>query len=447
MKTTLISIGIITSQLVCWAGSSAPSGDYTAHEWGTFTSVQGADGKLLMWDPLASSKLPQFVYDRRKPSGHMRLAYSTGKDSYVSLQRMETPVIYFYSDRPQNVDVTVRFPKGLITEWYPFAETVGPSWKTTPLPIASWTDSTQQAAPKNSEFRIVPENRDSLIRWPQVAIGSAQAADQGPLLPNDTAASHYFAARATDANLLEVRSTGNSPQQRQREKFLFYRGIGSFETPLEVTQDSPGHVTLHNRGKGDLARLFVLNVQNGRGALLTSGALPAGQSRTLALSESGGDKPLAEVISRLSEEMEDALKQGGLYPREATAMVNTWRDSWFEEPGLRVLYLLPRTWTDDTLPLDLVPAPHALVRVMVGRAEVITPNVANAVRQQIVQFSGSDAEAKAQAVAGFQSLHLGRFAEPAIRLALGNAPSQRLGAAGWELLAASRKTGNIVAQN
>ena len=32
---------------------------------------------------------------------------------------METPVIYFYSDREQTVNVRVRFPHGLITEWYP----------------------------------------------------------------------------------------------------------------------------------------------------------------------------------------------------------------------------------------------------------------------------------------------------------------------------------------
>src|SRR4051812_11589503 len=37
--------------------------DYVAHEWGTFTSVQGADGALLDWRPLESSRLPKFVYD------------------------------------------------------------------------------------------------------------------------------------------------------------------------------------------------------------------------------------------------------------------------------------------------------------------------------------------------------------------------------------------------
>jgi len=96
--------------------------DFTAHEWGTFTSVQGADGVQLEWNPLVTTELPKFVYDRGRPNGNPRLAryadYS-GKGGLVSLQRMETPVIYFYSSRERNVDVTVKFPQGTVTEWFP----------------------------------------------------------------------------------------------------------------------------------------------------------------------------------------------------------------------------------------------------------------------------------------------------------------------------------------
>ena len=56
-------------------------------------------------------------------------------------------------------------------------------------------------------------------------------------------------------------------------------------------------------------------------------------------------------------------------------MVNTWQDQWFAEEGTRVLYLLPRAWTDRTLPLQVSPRPDSVVRVMVGRAELITPSV------------------------------------------------------------------------
>ena len=35
----------------------------------------------------------------------------------------------------------------------------------------------------------------------------------------------------------------------------------------------------------------------------------------------------------------------GLYEKEARAMVATWKGSWLDEPGTRVLYLLPRRQT------------------------------------------------------------------------------------------------------
>ena len=54
----------------------------------------------------------------------------------------------------------------------------------------------------------------------------------------------------------------------------------------------------------------------------------------------------------------------GLYTAEATAMVNTWEDSWLED-GTRVLYVLPKEWTDEVLPLTITPAPQEVARVNV----------------------------------------------------------------------------------
>ena len=39
-------------------GAEQPPVNYIAHEWGTFTSVQGADGIQLEWNPLVTSELP-----------------------------------------------------------------------------------------------------------------------------------------------------------------------------------------------------------------------------------------------------------------------------------------------------------------------------------------------------------------------------------------------------
>ena len=52
-------------------------------------------------------------------------------------------------------------------------------------------------------------------------------------------------------------------------------------------------------------------------------------------------------------------------------MVETWRDSWFEE-GARVFYIVPRGAVDSAVPLTVNPAPAETVRVFVGRVELMT---------------------------------------------------------------------------
>src|SRR5215510_10744636 len=62
---------------------------FVAHEWGTFTSVSTADGKVQLWNPLSGpSELPSFVY---RSSG-----FQCFKGGRTALVRLETPVIYFY---------------------------------------------------------------------------------------------------------------------------------------------------------------------------------------------------------------------------------------------------------------------------------------------------------------------------------------------------------------
>jgi len=132
-----------------------------------------------------------------------------------------------------------------------------------------------------------------------------------------------------------------------------------------------------------------------------------GHSRVELKSE---PEPFAAISQRISIEMATALTAQKLYPREASAMVNTWKDSWFEEDGIRVLYLLSRKWTDETLPISINPQPKELVRVMVGRAEVISPDLENKLADAMTKIGDGDFDAKVQMK---QELHrAGRFAEP-----------------------------------
>src|SRR6266545_2644552 len=119
MKTTLF-LTVLTAVQLHFAPASRADGDYVAHEWGTFTSVQGAVGIQLAWNPLVTSELPGFVHNPNKiAAARGNRTVFPGKDAFVTLQRMETPVIYFHSDKEQTVDVTVNFPQGRVTEWFP----------------------------------------------------------------------------------------------------------------------------------------------------------------------------------------------------------------------------------------------------------------------------------------------------------------------------------------
>ena len=80
--------------------AASPPRDLVVHEWGTFTSVQGGDGKLISWQAQEIGDLPKFVYDWIRP-GRNRMTptiLTFGKGGLAGLQRMETPVIYVYSD-------------------------------------------------------------------------------------------------------------------------------------------------------------------------------------------------------------------------------------------------------------------------------------------------------------------------------------------------------------
>ena len=87
-------------------------------------------------------------------------------------------------------------------------------------------------------------------------------------------------------------------------------------------------------------------------------------------------------LMALETELERILIREGLYAREAQAMIETWRDSWFEE-GTRLFYITPKSAMDSILPLDIQPAPAQIARVFVGRMEIVTPAIEDEVKQAV----------------------------------------------------------------
>lgn len=383
---------------------------FVVHEWGTFTSVQGADGAQLTWAPLLDTELPSFVYRSFIDNGGLggpALLAGQNKGRLSATLRMETPVIYFYTEKQLEVDVRVLFPEGLITEWYPQASQVGPYVS-------------------DDRDRIADSQR-SLIEWNDVHVlarGTNEITSTALIRDRKSSrADHYYAARETDANFVRVSTARNGIEY---DRNLFYRGVGYLDAPLIVSMSNDERIlTLATNSIEPMVHLFVVTVQRGlmRYQKVEQVARTMSTEVDLNLEGFGAHR---DVSVQLMRDVAAALVQEGLYESEARAMVETWKDQWFAENGTRVLYVLPRAWTDRNLPLEISPAPHTLVRVMVGRSEVITPTQERELERHILSYATGDSIAKQRATQAARDLQLGRFIVPAAQLALGPKPAEAL---------------------
>ena len=285
----------------------------TAHEWGTFTSVANQEGFPLVWYALGGpEKLPCFVH---------RSEILT-KGSAAATVRMETPVIYFYSPRKTTVSVSVSFPAGSLTEWYPQVQ-----------------------------------NQYSLQRldWPAVQV----LPDEEVAFPAGQAGNHYYAARATDSAPLRV--------GKEQEKLLFYRGVGNPAVLIRPRFTDGGKIEMRSNSSDAIPAAIVFeNRGDSVGYRVVRGLRG---TASVDAPELGGN------VDDLRAQLASELVHAGLYPKEAQAMVDTWRDSWFEE-GMRVMYILPRSAVDAALPLTMTPPAADLARVFVGRIEMLSPVMA-----------------------------------------------------------------------
>jgi hypothetical protein len=331
------------------------------HEWGTFTSIAGKDGVSLEWRPLnGASDLPRFVHSMQGPDHGLR--HANGKAELTAAVRMETPVIYFYANREMTISTKVDFPKGKITEWYPQARAVDPG-----------------------------------IDWGKIKVQPGAVIN----LPADYSNNHYYAARETEAAPVQICATNG--RATEQEKFLFYRGVGTFDLPLAVTLEN-NRVTLRNSEKNPIAQLIVFENRDNKVGFRSINNF----SGTTTVERPALDANVDAVIKQLRQALVDA----GLYDKEADAMIKTWRNSWFE-PGMRVFYVLPRSATDVVLPLTIDPRPDELVRVLVGRTEIITPEMKESVKQQVRLLNDPSPKVQNEAAASIKKY--GRFSEPILK--------------------------------
>jgi len=352
--------------LVAWgcaagliADEQHASPDLTVHEWGTFTAIAGKGGRAVEWTPsTGASDLPGFVE---------HLGDANLKPGLRGTIRMETPVLYFYSPRDVRVSVRVAFSKGILTEWYPRATRVQPGGRL-----------------RNADLNQLPRNGS--ITWNDVAVSPTGSGE----FPRESAASRYYAARETSSATLRV----NTSSGDQQEKFLFYRGVSAAGLPLSAKLAPDGKLVVRNLSQGEVPAVILFERRGERVGYRLVGALTDGTVL---------DPPaLNGSVNGLCGDLEGIMVAQGLYADEAHAMVETWQDSWFEE-GSRLIYIVPRGFIDNILPLTINPAPGQITRVFVGRLEIVTLATARAV---------------ATAVASSDQATLnkyGRFLEPILR--------------------------------
>ena len=384
--------------LVILAGTLAVSvtaspGGLIVHEWGTFLAINGSDGVTLDGMYHEEHALPGFVHARSRNELRLRTSNLKG----------ETPIVYFYGGRPLRVRVEVGFRDGLWTQWYPQADFVRPSLVQT---------------------GSLPRARNGRIGWTIDVVPPPLASPDLPAAPSDALWNY---TREVDAAYVAATDATRQGNPREWERFIFYRGLGEAKLPLNVSavgQAGGGRVACDPAMIERLRHVYLLRVAHNRGAYRYLPSLRCGEWIAAVVPEMDGAAPIDRFADTVADNFAARLVESGLYAKEARAMVNTWRTSYFTTDGIRVLFVLPQSWTDRFIPMTIDPKPDELVRVMVGRIELLTPEREHAAETAIANLASPDPKVREHAFATLRD-H-GRYVEPIVRRTLQSSADERV---------------------
>lgn len=358
-RKDLAAAAIILFSLVTPGLDAAP--ELVVHEWGTFTALQDESGKAIGGINSDDEPVPDFVYNlapkllfppEEPPAnskGGIRRCHSQ-----VTM-RLETPVVYFYPNEEFSYPVTVAvsFRGGWLTQYYPKA--------------------------RAEAFGLRPDGT-GMLTFGYGSLGwgiSLSASNEGP----STNSLVWNTPRQVDSATVEAHG--------EHEKFLFYRGVGNIEAPVRVMRKEAEFIITRTRASDrpdEIHQLWLVDIHSDGTAAFR--VLQPFTEETAFLvktpSHLAPEEYSTDAVKDLKLAMRKALIEGGLFEKEADAMLNTWQASYFQSPGLRLFFLVPRKWTDGTLPLKVsiprsdsrTPMPDVqpgVTRVMMGRIEIVTP--------------------------------------------------------------------------
>lgn len=345
-----------------WA-RTASAADLVVHEWGTFTSFQDEKGTAFTGINAEDEPLPDFCHKIRwsgavESSDFQSKAASRGHPDIT--MRLETPVIYFHPPRemklPLAVNVDVQFHGGWLTQFYPDAK-VGAEGLTV-----------EQGA-----FRVksLADGMTGTLSWRDLRVGVDR---EGP-----ATRSHVWTAPRN------VRGASVMGASGEAERFVFYRGVARLDAPIRVMRNQTGsQLALHSQLSRDVAplmrvdKLWLADFRDGdvcayrRLDPITLASQKDSPPSALLVTDATFQPDQYVSVKGLREDMKAALVEDGFFADEAEALLSTWELSYFKSGGTRLFFLVPRAWTDHYLPLKLS-VPSQMVRTMVGRIEIVTP--------------------------------------------------------------------------
>ncbi len=366
----------------------------TVHEWGTFTSLVGSNGQAQNGMYYEDEALPDFVHNFGDPKNSLQnagmnlFAWAPPQDpppppsrcpghpkvpceylfGQMITQKMETPVVYFYSDRSQKVDFNVSFPGGIISQSYP---------------------ATSYSLPE-----AIPgvEMKNGFAHYEVNILKDVTTAP--PFVDPSNIYSH---ARNVASDLIQV--------GQETEKFIFYRGLGEFKTKL-LTTSKNGSLRIQNNGTDRIPAVFLVYTDGQKhGDIISLGKIDSRDnvvvsSRAIAKLQST-EQPLSTFLTAARQRLLQSLTKAGLFADEAQSMIDTWESGYFKTPGLRILYVLSRQEVEEILPVQVSPQPDELNRVFIGRIEILLDTVEEQVLAQVIVQADQ-----------YDVLQLGRMAQP-----------------------------------
>jgi hypothetical protein len=343
---------LITLLILGFVAPCRASDRLVVHEWGTFTSLQDEQGISLGRINTDDEPVPAFVHQMANtllfPPTWAFTSDAKGTpagDPNVTM-RLETPVLYFHVPQNQTGPVTLSvnfaFRGGWLTQYFPDARTSIDGIKVAdampPLTAKTVGRLSWHALILNSAQGVLPQTDDQVWTAPRLV-------NSAPI------------------------SAGN-----EREHFLFYRGVGHVDAPLRVVRDESGQtLQVHAAAEGlTIGQIWLVDIRTDQSIAFRAAPEVGPAADTMIPAQFAPGDYSRGNLAILRAALHGALVANGLFADEADALLNTWERSYFHNPGERLFFMVPQTWTEAVLPLDLS-VPADLTRVMVARIELVTP--------------------------------------------------------------------------